>query len=270
MNADDLGLAAGVDRGILEAHDAGAVSSASMLVTLDDFEPAAGLARAAPSLGVGLHLDLVLGRPVTSARSLIDPRTGAFRPLGALARRAFSRRIDPSDVEAECAAQIARLRRAGFAVTHLDSHRHAHCLPGVWPAVLRASREAGITALRVPLESIRMNAWDVAATAKKLALAASFRIASRGTPAPPPMRFAGISLQGGANFAQRLRRFLLAPPPGRTELMVHPGYDDPELARLDPYRTARELELRELTSPALRQALRRVGLTHFGARASAQ
>ena len=98
VNADDLGLAAGVDRGIVEAHAAGAVSSASMLVNLEDFEHAAGLARAAPRLGIGLHFNVVLGRPLTPARTLVDPHTGAFRPLGSLVRRALARCIDPDDV----------------------------------------------------------------------------------------------------------------------------------------------------------------------------
>ena len=265
VNADDLGLAAGVDRGILEAHAAGAVSSASMLPNLDDFEHAARLVREAPRLGVGLHFNIVLGRPLSAARTLVDPRTGAFRSLGALARRAFAGRIDPEDVHAECAMQLARLRDAGLVVTHIDSHRHAHCLPGVWSGVTRAAREARVGIVRVPLEPLAMNAVDLSATGKKLALAASLRAARRGDGRSRRVGFAGISLQGGTRFARRLERFLLAPPAGVTELMVHPGYDDPALASLDPYRAARETELATLTSDPVRELLRALGPVRFDA-----
>src|SRR5439155_1763901 len=71
INADDLGFAPGVNRGILEAHAAGTVSSASMMVTAPAFDDAVERVRTeAPKLGVGLHLDLVAGRPLTSAPSL--------------------------------------------------------------------------------------------------------------------------------------------------------------------------------------------------------
>src|SRR5437868_1256394 len=90
INADDLGFAPGVNRGILEAHAAGTVSSASMMVAARAFGDAAErVLSEAPKLGVGLHLDLVAGRPLAKAPSLTDPATGRFHPLEALARRAL-------------------------------------------------------------------------------------------------------------------------------------------------------------------------------------
>jgi predicted glycoside hydrolase/deacetylase ChbG (UPF0249 family) len=60
---------------------------------------------------------------------------------------------------------------------------------------------------------------------------------------------------------QDLAALLGRVPDGVTEIMMHPGYDSPELARLDPYRAPRERELRALTSPALPERLRRLELT---------
>ena len=60
INADDLGFAPGVNRGIIEAHGAGTLSSASMIVNAPAFGEAAALVREhAPSLGVGLHLNQI-------------------------------------------------------------------------------------------------------------------------------------------------------------------------------------------------------------------
>src|ERR1700716_1093397 len=93
INADDLGFAPGVNRGIIEAHDAGTLSSASLMVNTPAFAEGVALARTRPRPGVGLHLNLVVGRPLTDARSLVDARTGAFHSLAELARRALTGRV---------------------------------------------------------------------------------------------------------------------------------------------------------------------------------
>src|SRR6266576_2646393 len=97
INADDLGFAPGVNRGILEAHLAGTLSSASMMVNTPAFHAAAELVqRDAPRLGVGLHLNLISGKPLALVPSLIDPTTGAFYPLNVLTRRALGGLVELS------------------------------------------------------------------------------------------------------------------------------------------------------------------------------
>jgi predicted glycoside hydrolase/deacetylase ChbG (UPF0249 family) len=74
---------------------------------------------------------------------------------------------------------------------------------------------------------------------------------------------------GSRTFGRDLEALLTVLPPGTTELMVHPGYDSPELAAIDGYRAPRERELRALTSPELRDRIRQLGvqLTQFDATA---
>src|SRR3954463_5895104 len=57
VNADDLGLSPGVNRGIFEAHERGVVTSASLMVRWPAAEEGAEYAKAHAALGVGLHLD---------------------------------------------------------------------------------------------------------------------------------------------------------------------------------------------------------------------
>src|SRR5207247_5222708 len=64
VNADEFGLTEHVNYGIVEAHQHGAVTSTTMLANMWAFEHAAGLARAHPTLAVGVHLNLTHGRPV--------------------------------------------------------------------------------------------------------------------------------------------------------------------------------------------------------------
>src|SRR5262249_40646690 len=90
VNADDFGLTESVNRGVLEAHHRGILTSATLMANGAAFESAVALARAAPRLGVGVHLNLSEGRPVSdpgSVPSLVDER-GPFyaSPVRLLAR----------------------------------------------------------------------------------------------------------------------------------------------------------------------------------------
>jgi predicted glycoside hydrolase/deacetylase ChbG (UPF0249 family) len=271
VNADDLGFAPGVNRGILEAHLAGTLSSSSMMVNAPAFAEAVALVRDhAPRLGVGLHLNLISGRPLAVAPSLVDPESGALYPLDVLARRAVAGQVDAADVRRECDAQLAALKGAGILPTHVDSHRHAHVLPGILPAVVASARDAGVNIVRRPLD--QPSVLDPIASAKMLVLHVAWRAALRGV--PPGHRellaraphFRGIALQGAVDVRERLLATLDHLPRGVTEIMLHPGYDDAVLAGLDPYRKEREAEVAALRHRSVRERIDRddIRLVHFG------
>jgi predicted glycoside hydrolase/deacetylase ChbG (UPF0249 family) len=267
VNADDFGLSPGVNDGILEAHAAGVVSSVSMLVNAPGWEHAvAALRGTASTLGAGLHLNLTAGDPVTGGGSLVDPRTGRFHGLPGLVTRALAGRIDPGHVTEECAGQLAKLRAAGVRVTHIDSHRHVHALPGVWASVVATARAHAVAFVRVPLERGMGRAW-----VKRWTIGAAWRVAAGGgrsvTVPRHADRFYGIGLQDDPRFLNRLLALIDRVAPGVTELMVHPGRPDRALAAWDGYVAPRAVELAALTSSAARERLRRgdVCLTHFGA-----
>jgi predicted glycoside hydrolase/deacetylase ChbG (UPF0249 family) len=270
VNADDYGFSPGVNRGVLEAHAAGVVSSVSVLVNTPGWDgaAAAALRAAGPHLGVGLHFNLTAGAPLTAGRTLRDRRTGRFFSLAALAVRALAGRLDPAEVAAECAAQLGRLAAAGLAITHLDGHRHVHVLPGVWGPVVATARAHGVAVVRLPLEPWDVNPRDGRAALKKAALALAWRAASGGRcPLRHADRFVGVSLQGRAAFLPRLLAVLDGLPAGTTELMVHPGRPDPVLAQWDRYTAPRAAELAALTSEPVRARFRsgRFRVIHFGA-----
>jgi predicted glycoside hydrolase/deacetylase ChbG (UPF0249 family) len=112
VNADDFGLSAGVNAGILEAHERGIVTSTSLMVRKPAAGEAASLAASHPSLAIGLHLDL----------GQWDYEQGEWKV-------AYENcpPDDPAAVDAECRAQVDAFRALlGRDPTHLDSHQHAH------------------------------------------------------------------------------------------------------------------------------------------------
>jgi predicted glycoside hydrolase/deacetylase ChbG (UPF0249 family) len=269
VNADDYGLSRGVTTGIIEAAESGVVTSASMIVNLPAFNDAAARAGSRPSLSLGLHLNLTTGKPLTAALSLTRRKTGLFYPLPVLVARASLGRIDSSDVTRECAAQLDRMAEVGIAPTHLDSHRHVHAHPALWPAVIEAASSRGISNVRVPTEPMWANSRDWKAALKKAGLLVCSRASRARGECTGTDHFFGISLQGGRSFGARLFALIPRLPEGTTELMTHPGYADAALSEYDGYTWQREDELRVLCSTELRELLLREGieLTSFSSRA---
>ncbi len=58
VNADDFGQSRGVNRGVIEAHERGIVTSASLMVRWPAAAEAAAYARSRSGVSVGLHVDL--------------------------------------------------------------------------------------------------------------------------------------------------------------------------------------------------------------------
>ena len=237
-----------------------------MMVHCYGWEDGVRQARTTPTLGVGLHLNLLVGSPLTAAASLRNAR-GAFLPLGALVRKTLRGAIRGAEVVAECEAQLAALQGAGIRVTHIDSHRHTHALPVIRRAVAEVAAVRGLP-LRRPVESHRRFPNDIPSQLHRALIAWSWRVTSVG--APPtraPDHFIGVSMQGSERFADRLRKVIDTLPAGTTELMVHPGYVDEALSGADGYTWQREREREALTAPALREQLRRreIALIGFGA-----
>lgn len=261
VNADDFGLSALVNDGIAEAVGAGVVTSVSVMVNTPGFDDAMHrVPSLSPRTSVGLHFNLTTGRPVCAAGevpSLVDG-AGRLLSLGALVRRALAGRVRADEVRREASAQLARLRSGGVEPTHADSHRHVHALPAIRGGLAAAAASAGVRAVRRPLEPLWARPVNAAALAKRASLAAAWAVPSGSArPRPGTTAFRGLALLGVRRYAEDLLVLLDALPAGSTELMVHPGRDDPSVAAWDPYVAERAVELAALLSAPVRERLGR-------------
>lgn len=103
VNADDFGASSGINRGIVDAHRRGPVTSASLMVNMPGTIQAAELVADVPALSVGIHVNFTNeGEPVV--------------PLD-----------DPSACRDELRRQVERfLALTGRPPTHVDSHHNVH------------------------------------------------------------------------------------------------------------------------------------------------
>jgi predicted glycoside hydrolase/deacetylase ChbG (UPF0249 family) len=233
VNADDWGLTRGVSEGILAAHRHGIVTSTTVLVTAPlDRELVARLRDC--GLGVGVHVNLTLGAPLTRGRSLVDGGGRFVRDARHAAARAAA-----ADVRAEVEAQLERfesvLRRRP---THLDTHHHVGLHPPVREVVLEIARAAGVA----------VRSQDVGARAR-----------ARSAGLKTPDHFFGESGPDAYWSLDRTARHLRELPAGVSEFMCHPGWFDADLA-YSRYGRQREVEIIGLGTPPARAAAAALGI----------
>jgi chitin disaccharide deacetylase len=267
VNADDLGLTPGVNRGILRAFQDGLVTSASLLVTGSAFEEAVALARQNPELDVGLHLTLVEERGVLGHEvvpTLID-ETGRFpRTSLEFFRHAVLGRISWDEVEREIAAQIARFQKTGLRLSHLDSHQHLHMFPPVFQIVRRLTSGMQSVWIRNPAgpwrksPGVPMGRWVQRLGLNLTCLSARALHGSRLPQMPDGM----FGFEGSGCLTLRaLQQIFRNIPDGLYELICHPGEDDVGTRTRYShwgYRWAEELEA--LTAPETRVVLKEQGI----------
>lgn len=213
VTGDDFGASRGINRGILDAHLDGILTSASLLVNRPASAEAATLAREHPGLSLGLHLEVDAG--------------------------------DPERAGAECERQLTRfLELVGAPPTHLDSHHDVHRDPGVLPHVLARAGRAG-----VPVRG-HSGARHVG----------KFYGQWGGVTHPERIGVEGLLRLLDAEVRDDV-----------TELSCHPGYVEPGFR--SSYLVEREMELRTLCDPRVRQAIgereiRLIGFRDLPARAT--
>jgi chitin disaccharide deacetylase len=242
VNADDFGRTAGINRGIVEAHRHGIVTSATVMVNYPAALELRAIARENPRLGLGLHVQLTGGPsalPAERLRSVVDAKGHLpGKPEGL-------RDPDPAEVLAEARAQLARfVENVGRLPTHFDSHHHSHRTPAVFEALVTLGKETE--------RPLRNPSPELAARLRREGI----RTTDRFLESFFDQR---ATLDALVDIIGRIE-------PGSTELMCHPAVVDEELRSSSGYSEPRDRERAVLTSEEVQRAVREAGveLIHFG------
>jgi chitin disaccharide deacetylase len=185
VNADDFGQSPGINRGIIEAHEQGIVTSASLMTRWLAAGEAALYAKQHPKLSVGLHLDL--GEWVY--------RDESWEPL--------YRVVPPEDktaVEREIFRQVEVFRfLVGRDPSHINSHQGIHMREPVRSIALQLCESLGIP-LRHLCREIHYFGRFYGQTTE------------------------GLPLPAHIDVEWLIETLLLNLPDGLTVLICHPGY----------------------------------------------
>jgi predicted glycoside hydrolase/deacetylase ChbG (UPF0249 family) len=209
VNGDDFGASAGINRGVIEAHTNGILTSASLMINMPGTAEAIELAHKYPALSVGLHVNFTNeGDPV----------------------------IDVHDSEAAKAELHAQYRlfldRLGRPPTHIDSHHNIHRLENLSPLFLDLAHRNDLPLRensRVRYFSGFYGQWDGESHPEHIS---------------PEQLAIVLETEIRAGF---------------TELACHPGYISSDFQ--SEYSVEREVELRSLCHPAVRERVQELGIT---------
>ncbi len=265
INADDFGLCEGVNKGIIKAFREGILTSASLMTNTPGFEKAVEMARANPSLGVGVHLNIVRGLPLLEPEEIpsLVRKDGYFHgSVYPFFSGLLRGKIKIEDVEREWRTQIERALRTGLSITHLDSEKHIHTFPPLFHLTLKLAAEYGICRVRYIKE--RCLVWPPGQMIKACLMAGW---CSRGKPYLEGLGIKAVDhfyglCQAGRVTAQWLKKILKKVRPGSTEIMTHPGFLTAELLELEKnlgsyyINRRREAELEALISPELQSLIK--------------
>ncbi|HEX6000674.1 MAG TPA: hopanoid biosynthesis-associated protein HpnK [Hyphomicrobiaceae bacterium] len=233
VTADDFGAAVPINEAVEHGHRSGVLSAASLMVGAPAVKDAVERARRLPSLGVGLHLTLVDGRPVLPRHQIPDlvGLDGRFScdPVRFGIALFFSPEIQ-RQAEAEIQAQFERFRATGLLLDHVNGHQHFHMHPVVTRAIARIAPAFGSPPVRIPRETFRRS-WRAAAERPLHRLGSSLFYAAQTHRMRRHLEASGLPLNdhvfgvndSGAMVEQRLLAFLDHLPEGVTELYCHPA-----------------------------------------------
>jgi predicted glycoside hydrolase/deacetylase ChbG (UPF0249 family) len=247
INSDDYGRTPEISHGIREAHLHGVVTSTTCMMniptTADDIAIAL---KEAPNLGMGVHLVLTMGRPISAPESVpsIVDENGNFFKYTPLVEHLTTLNMD--EVKKEWRSQIeAFIKASGRKPTHIDSHHHSsYFSPNLFRGMLELAQEYDC-AIRFPFTEVSN---EIEETAKHVP-----DLMQEFNPRRPDVFF--VNFYDKTATEEDLLRIISSVEEGKSEIMCHPGYVDDAFAKESVYNFQRERELKILTESAIKQAI---------------
>jgi hopanoid biosynthesis associated protein HpnK len=261
ITADDFGLTRGVNEAIEQAHLAGILSTASLMVAGEAADDAIACARRLLNLRVGLHLVLVDGHSVLPHRaipSLVD-MTGRFREGQVqLGLKYFFSWKARRQLAAEIRAQFDAFQQTGLVLDHVNAHKHMHLHPTVARLLIRIGRDYGLRCVRVPAEPpALLKAIGCRASTGDRLLYLWSRVLRRQA------RIAGLFVNdyvfgivlSGHMTSMHVSRALSYLPDGLTEMYFHPATRRDDVLDRSMASYEHEAEAAALVDPQIQKAI---------------
>lgn len=232
VNADDFGASTSINRAVIDAHQNGILTTASLMVNGAAVSEAIALARENPKLGVGLHLSLAFGKSALDPKEipdLVDSAGNFSNDPVAAGFKYFANRNCRAQLEKEIAAQFQKFEATGLPMDHLNGHLHFHLHPTIFGIVSKHRFKFA----RLTREPFWLNARIASGRwAYRISHAIIFRILSAR--ARPTLDRLGVRctdrvfglLQNGLVDEEYLQKLLPQLPAGDSELYSHPSLDE--------------------------------------------
>ena len=118
INADDFGFSKSINKGIIDSYNEGLISTTTIMINMPYVEDAIELWKQNKGLGLGLHINITVGKPISdNIPSLVD-NNGVFNYI----REWENHNFEYIDVYKEVKSQIEKLIQYDVVIDHLDCH----------------------------------------------------------------------------------------------------------------------------------------------------
>jgi len=274
INADDFGLSESVNKAVAKAHTDGVLTSATIMANMQAANGAVKIARHLPGLGVGVHLNLFEGKPVSKkccVECLLDADGRfAYSPAKLSVMSVWSHKIRKA-IRTELADQIQWVIDNDLTPTHLDSHKHIHSFPSIFTIVCRLAGDFGIAAIRWSFEpkGLSRMPWPLPSEGGRKK-AKRIRTMARINRMQNPHFLKTDALLGithlGRVDVNFYRAVALYNPAATAEVMTHPGFADGPEGQQSSLLHQRKVELDALCNERTKQYFIDAGikLVHYG------
>ena len=269
INADDFGLSEPVNEGIILAHRAGMLKSASLLTNGKGLKNALERYSDNPELGLGLHLTLVFGEPVSPAEkvsSLIFGKGEFADGYKDFVPKYLLGMVRLDEIEYEWERQREAI--GDVPIDHIDSHQHLHLLPGLFNLTIKLAKKWSVKYIRVPYENfeIGIHGHDrlPCSVLNIFSLGKVERLSANSLKTTD--NFFGSSFTGALT-SEVWNDLLPEIPDGVTEIMCHPGKTDAEIKKNYGWQSRWEEELEALSNPDISKLAKKNGIIFTNFRA---
>lgn len=277
INADDFGLNKNINRGVIKVFREGLLTSASLIVNMPGFEDAVSLIRENPGLDIGIHINIIRGKPILPCAKLGSLTEGEYFLGGVskILRMIYLKRQGLEEIEKECRAQIEKLLQRGVTITHLDSEKHIHMVKPIFKTIARIASEYKISNIRVANEMpyLYQNMFNLPLIIKKQfyksLLLSIISMQNRAMIQQYNIKtadyFYSIINADDNKITYAYQRAFYNLRDGITEILCHPGYHvDSELQEYSfcfgKFHINREKELNALLDPALKDLINKLNI----------
>lgn len=244
INADDFGYCAAINAGIIHAHREGVLTSATLMANMPGTAEAIALAKQHPSLGIGCHLVLTMGRPLDATNTSLQDEKGNFYKLCdyLLMRESYSE----EEIYREWCTQIDYLLAEGVKLTHFDSHHHIHFYPENREITTRISKKYDLPA---------RNSYGTEGFSPTSGQAINeLLLDMMNTESIRNMTLPYSTLKNEC-LSELKETFAKGEKAHTLEMMVHPAFVDEYLFTNSSFNIARMREVEILTDPSVRQLI---------------
>jgi chitin disaccharide deacetylase len=248
IHADDLGMCHSVNAAIFSAFSKDAISSASIMVPCPWFNEAAEYISLHRAYDIGVHLTLTSEwkdykwRPV----SVGEPSSGLVDEMGYFWPTRKQIVADEATIAVELSSQIMQAINAGLDVSHIDSHMfalfHNSSLLRAYSSVAQRFDLPFLYHTRLTRSSGPLNCHQGLTVIPSEIYEADLRLPAH-------------------SWAEFYLDVICSLKPGFAQLVVHPGFDDAELAAvtrdMEPWGSAwRQRDYELLVSDRFKSALK--------------